>query len=141
MAVAMIIAGAAGTSLYQIRDTDNRNVERLTALHEVDNAHYWVGKDARSALSTNLADGGPPVSAVTLSWTDSGGGPHSSSYSLSGTQLQRNYDGSVLTVARHLSSIQFSRSGQLITVNLVSSPGSSANDESRDFYVHLRPTS
>jgi len=141
MSVVMFIAGAAGMSLYQIRDTSNRNNERFTALHEVDNAHYWVAKDARSALSTDLVDGGPPVAAMTLSWTDGGGGPHSSSYSLSGTQLRRNYDGAVLTVARHLSSMQFSLSGQLITVSLVSSPGMAENDEARDFYVYLRPQS
>lgn len=141
MAIAALISGIAGTTLFQILDTTHRNNDRFTALHEVDNTHYWIGKDARSAQLTNLGDGNPAVNSMTLSWIDGSGVPHSSSYSLFGSELRRNYDGAVLSLARNLSSIQFSRSSQLITVSVVSSPGSPKNDEARSFYVYLRPGS
>jgi hypothetical protein len=141
MTIAALIAGAAGVALFQILDTTSLNNDRFTALHEVDNAHYWVGKDARAAQTTNLADGGPAVNSMTLSWVDGSGVPHSSSYALVGSDLRRNYDGAVLSLARNLSSIQFSRSSQLITVSVVSSPGKPEHDEARSFYAYLRPGS
>ena len=141
MSIAALIAGAAGVTLFQILDTTRRNNDRIVALHEVDNTHYWVGKDARAAQTTDLADGAPAVNSMTLSWIDGSGTPHSSSYSLLGSELRRNYDGAVLSIARNLSSIQFSRSSQLITVSLVSSPGNPEYDEARSFYIYLRPGS
>ena len=141
MSIAALIAGGAGVTLFQILDTSNRNDDRFTALHEVENAHYWVGKDARAAQTTDLADGGPAVDNMTLSWVDGSGTPHSSAYALFGSELRRNYDGGVLSIARNLSSIQFSRSSQLITVSLTSSPGNPEYDEARNFYIHLRPGS
>jgi len=141
MSIAALIAGAAGVTLFQIFNTSGRNNDRFTALHEVDNAHYWIGKDARSAQATDLADGGPASNSMSLSWIDGSGAAHSSYYSLSGKELRRDYDGAVLSLARNLSSIQFSRSSQLITVSIVSSPGNPAYDEARSFYVYLRPGS
>lgn len=141
MTISALIAGAAGVALFQILDTTGRNNDRFTALHEVDNTHYWVGKDARAAQSTDLTDGGPAVNSMTLSWVDGSAIPHSSFYTLVGNELRRSYDGAVLSLARNLSSIQFSRSNQLITVSVVSSPGNPQNDEARSFYVYLRPGS
>ena len=93
-------------------------------------------------LSDGLEDGLPaPVNSMVVAWTDEtgyvlddpsyvpGDELHCIKYSLSGTNLLRNYDGAntcaaagtVTIVARHVADIQFSRVGNFITVAITSS--------------------
>ena len=41
---------------------------------------------------------------------------------LEGTQLRRDYDGIVTTVARNISQIEFSQAGRLLTVSISCTP-------------------
>ena len=53
-------------------------------------------KDARSAVRTDLVDGAPPASSVTLSWTEEFlevAIPRTASYRLDGDVLVRTFDG------------------------------------------------
>ena len=78
--------------------------------------------------STDLVDGAPEVSQMTLSWNDSTWWAkqeesisHSVIYTYSGTALQRNYDGVVTTVGRQLTNVRFSLDGRMVTITLISS--------------------
>jgi len=62
------------------------------------------------------------VNAVTLLWNDDLGNPHTSSFTLSGSELIRNFDSDVITVAWYVSSVEFSVSGDILTYTVVSNP-------------------
>ena len=77
------------------------------------------------AASTDLMEEADPVDHLTLTWIeryDFVNIPHSSSYSLEGTQLRRDYDGIVTIVARNISKIEFSQTGRLLTVSISCTP-------------------
>ena len=79
-------------------------------------------KDARSAVRTDLVDGAPPASSVTLSWTEEFlevAIPRTASYRLDGDVLVRTFDGHSRIVARKLVSAAFSLSGNEIAATLV----------------------
>jgi hypothetical protein len=115
-------------------------------------AHYaamWLKWDLQMAQNTNLADGDPiPQSSVSLNWIDNTGfvaaneSAHSSNYTLSGTELIRNYDGTTKIVGRHISSIGFIQNGSVVTCNLTATgPGIMERVENLEFSVitHMRP--
>ena len=77
------------------------------------------------AESTGLVEGAHPADNITLTWIerwDFVNIPHSSSYYLEGTQLRRDYDGTVTTVAQDISNIEFSQTGRLLTVSISCTP-------------------
>jgi hypothetical protein len=74
----------------------------------------WLARDAQRAETTTVPDGGAPVSTGSFDWTDEIG-PHSCSYALDGTNLVRTCDGAAVVTARGVSSLQFTRSGGLVT--------------------------
>lgn len=121
--IAVMLVGVLGSAIFQfVRVTEQGN-DQFRALHDVQNAGYWITLDGRRAETTDLVEGAQPVESATLGWTDRGQA-HTSTYSLSGTDLQRNYDGTITTVARYVSSVGFSISAEgYITVNVTSSPG------------------
>jgi hypothetical protein len=95
------------------------------------------------AQTTDLVDGATPVDHMSLTWTDWydwAEETHSSSYYVSDGQLQRDYDGTVTTLARFISGVEFSLSGRLLTVKITSSPqGDYGPSEERVYQVYLRP--
>lgn len=142
IAIVGLIAGGLSSGIHAFIISSDRGNDRLTALHDIQNAAYWISSDSQMAKTTDLVDGAPPVDHMTLSWTDKFGGgevSHTSTYSLSGTELQRDHDGSVRTVARHISTVEFSINSGLITVTLGSSLGRIT--EERTYDICLRPAS
>ena len=95
------------------------------------------------AQSSDLVDEAAPVDNLTLSWMEwynLSAVPHVSTYWLSGTDLKRDYDGTVTTVARNISSIAFSQTGRVITVVVASTPPWVPTETvERTFRVWLRP--
>ena len=83
---------------------------------------------------------------MTLNWSDltswaqaAGTVPHSATYTISGTNLQRNYDSQITTVGAYLTYAGFSLSGKSVTVVLTSSPpGVPRASETRTYRIHLR---
>ena len=143
IAIIGVIMAALSTGIYQIVKVTSRGRDRLTALHDLENAIHWIGRDGQMADATDLGDGEPPVSTMTLTWIERCGTEeiaHSITYSVSGTELMRDYDGDTMRVARHVQSIQFSRSGSLLTVTTESAPGEFDVSEQRTFMVRLRPS-
>ncbi len=85
------------------------------------------------------------LDAVTLSWVDYTGfestnyTSHSSSYILSGTNLQRTYDGVTSIVGRHITSVGFTQNGRVISV-IITATGSGAQprSETLKFSAYIR---
>jgi len=67
MALASI---AAGMALWQIFGGTEDNNERMTALHQVQNAGYWISRDCQMALSVNTTDTLLFPSFLNLGWTE-----------------------------------------------------------------------
>jgi prepilin-type N-terminal cleavage/methylation domain-containing protein len=130
VAITGIIVVFLGTAIYQIITVSAYGNDRLTALHEVQNAAYWLNVDGQGAV--NAAGG----SQLVLTLSDNS----TITYSLSGTNLLRSSAGPSMTVARNISSASFSVSGRVITINLTSSPAI-AGDVSQNgtYIVYLRP--
>ena len=139
-AISSMVIGALGTALHQFIMTSERGNDELRALFDVQNAGHWLTLDGERAEATNLVDGAPPAGSMTLSWT-SGGLAHTSTYSLSGTDFKRDHNGTVTTVGRHVSGVQFSLVGRLLTVSMTSTPeGRQGVSEQATYKVWLRPT-
>jgi len=125
MTIAIIVMGGAVALIFQeLRGTSVAKTS-ITAVHEISNAARWISQDILMTEDTDLVDGSQPVDYVTLNWIeryDFANVPHTSSYSLSGNQLTRDHDGTVTTVARNISKIEFSQNGRLLTVSITCTP-------------------
>ncbi len=121
---AVIASGTLGLIFQEVRGTAVARTS-VAAAHEIGNAARRISQDMIMAESTDLIEGAVPVNSLTLSWTeryDFANTPHSSSYTLEGTELRRDYDGTVTTVGRDISGIEFSQTGGLLTVSISVSP-------------------
>ena len=93
---------------------------------DIDGASSWFSRDLSQAQTTDVVDGALPVNQMRVDWIDmtgwaeQGGAGHFVEYTVSGTNLMRNYDGTSNIVARHVADIKFSRSGKFITVAITS---------------------
>jgi len=135
LGITALIAAPMTTGIYQINNVSVRIDNRLRTLNDLQQAGRWLYTDGEVAESTNLVDNGPPTNTMSFTWNN--GQAHTSTYSLSGTELQRNHNGNVITVARFISDAMFSISNQLITVELTSSPGNSSSVNKQAIY-HIR---
>jgi prepilin-type N-terminal cleavage/methylation domain-containing protein len=130
IAITGVIVVFLGVSIYQIVTISEYGNNRLTALHEIQNAAYWLNTDGQGAMS---AVGG---SQLMLTLSDNS----TVIYSLSGTDLIRSVDGTPLTVARNITGASFSVNDRIITINLTSSPLSRDDVSQQGTYmVYLRP--
>ena len=121
---AMILSGILALIYHEVTSTATAKAS-VTAAHEITNAARWLSQDAMMAESTDLAEGADSVNHLTLAWIeryDFANIPHSSSYSLCSTELRRDYDGTVTTVAQNISKIEFSQNGSVLTVSISCTP-------------------
>ena len=139
--IAAMIVGMLGSAIFLFWRASEQGNDKFRALHDVQNAGFWITRDGGGAQSTSLNEGEDPVESMTLSWTE-GEQAHTVTYSLSGADLQRNYDGTVTTVARYISSVGFSISSEgVITGNITSSPeGRWETSEEATYKIWPRPT-
>jgi prepilin-type N-terminal cleavage/methylation domain-containing protein len=110
MAVAItgIIVAFLGTAIYQIMDVSGYGNDRLAATHDLENAANWFNLDVQQSIS---ATGG---SSLTLTRWDA----TTIIYGISGTELRRTIGGSYVTVARNISTVTFTISSRLVTMDL-----------------------
>ncbi len=149
MAISAMLLSGLVTAIFQVLNVTKSTTTEITAYENIKNAAYRITQDVKKANTTNLVDGGAAVSSLTLNWTiwyDTNGNlipngeAHSSQLTLSGTNLQRNYDGSISTIGRYISSVQFSRQGNMIAVSITASPdGRTDTAERSTYYVYLQP--
>lgn len=125
MAITVMIGSAVVGLIFQEWGGTTTAKTYVTAAHEIGNAARWISQDGIMAGSTDLVEEAAPVDSLTLTWIeqyDFANIPHSSSYSLEGSQLRRDYDGNVTTVARNISKIEFFQTGRLLTVSISCAP-------------------
>ena len=149
MAVGGMVMTVALLTIYQIVWGTERSNDQVVTLTDANYAAMWLKWDLQMAQNTNLVDWDPvPKSSVSLGWIDNTGfvaaneSAHSSNYTLSGTELLRNYDGTTKIVGRHITSIGFIQNGKMITCNLTATgPGIMERVENLEFSIisHARP--
>lgn len=123
LALVGIVMSVSGSAFFQFLTQPQKQGGNIAAAYDVRNASVWVARDAQMAQTTNLVDGAAPVSSVSLGWTDpptEGGASHTVTYTLSGSNLLRTYDGQGLAVAHDVRSAGFSRSGSTIFFTVTS---------------------
>jgi type II secretory pathway component PulJ len=130
VAITGIIVVFMGVAVFQIVKVSAYGNDELTALHEMQNAAYWLNNDGQGAKA---ATGG---SQLVLTLTDNS----TITYSLTTTNLRRNANGQQMTLAKNISSVTFSVSGKLVTMYITSTPtGASGVSENGTYMVYLRP--
>ena len=104
-----VVTGIFGAGMFQVLSIQRFWIDNVKATREVRHAGSWFAGDALNA--TDVLDAGgvtrltctpnPAVQQVTLTWTDSSDSPHNAIYSVSGDELQRDFDsnGSPLVLA------------------------------------------
>ena len=130
-AVTGLIVSVLGVAIYQIITVTEYSNDKMTAMHELQNAAHWFNIDGQRASAAS----GSNELVLTL--------PDDSSitYALVGTELNRTADDSQMTVARNITSATFSVQNRTITMNLTSSPVGRQNVSEQGAYkVYLRPT-
>ena len=138
LGIAALITGVLGTAIFQILDRSARGGETVRALNDIQNAGQWLYLDGERAETTDLVESASPVDNMRLDWV-ADSQSHTVSYSISGTELVRDHNGVVTTVARYVSNADFSISNRLITINLTSTPGSTGASKDITYNVWLRP--
>ncbi len=140
---AVLLVVVAG--LFQIMRGGVNVSEKSIAVNDIDHAFNWLSRDLVQAQETSLTDGEEPVSAISISWSDlthwaqdAGSTHHSITYTLSGTELRRNYDGEVTIIARYVTNIGFSLDGRIFTITLTSRPGDIDSEVTRSFSTEMR---
>ena len=141
--IAAMLGAAAVALLFNELQGQARAKNGVAASVDLGYAGRQVSRDIFMAASSDLVDGAPPVNQLTLNWTewyDLTGIARTVTYELSGSHLNRDYDGVVTTVARNISSIEFARTDRVIEVVVTSvPPWTPARPTERSFRVKLRP--
>lgn len=132
-----LAVGMVGGGVFQSGSVSGSWRSGAIAVKEWRDAQSWFSADALNAETTDLVNGSPLVDAVTLTWTDRDGVPHIVTYSLSGSDLIREYDGVETPVARRAVSVGFSLSGSVLTFDLEVEAGGGAT-ESTSLQTYLR---
>ena len=127
--VALGVMSALGsvlvTTLYQMSNFTSRSNAQVSVSADLRNTFHWLAQDVKMANTTSLVAEFPTVyTSLSLNWTDNyqdASAAHSAAYSLVGTDLRRTEDGvNTHTVARNVTSIEFSIVGRRVTVTLTS---------------------
>ena len=123
--IVVMALGTVGPTVFQVLALERGWRDDVGATRALRHADSWFSRDALNAESTDLTDGGPPVSSVTLSWEDVSGGPLSVVYTLSSNRLLRVSGADTTLLASDVVSAAFSLSGQMLnlTVEVQGRPG------------------
>jgi prepilin-type N-terminal cleavage/methylation domain-containing protein len=99
---------------FQVIHGTVRTNQDMVIQRDLDNASIWFNRDLSQAQRTDLADQETQVDNIRVEWLDetgwAGDNPeHYVAYSLSGSNLLRDYDGTINIAARNVATIIFSR--------------------------------
>ena len=129
-AITGFIFSVLGVAIHHVVTIPEEGNDRITALHELQNVAHWVNIDGQMAQS---ATGGGEL-VLTL--------PDDSliSYTLAGADLLRVTSSSNRTLARNITSANFSIQDRVITMDLTSAPdGRWGVSENETYKICLRP--
>ena len=149
MAVASIIAVAAGTTISQVFNLNTRTSNHMIAVRQVQTAGYWVSHDAQMAQVRTVP--GAPGLPFSLIWTDWNGNVDNVTYSIVGKALKRRFivSGSSPSDTTSFVAQSIDSGGTSCTYNLASNTftftvtatvgsGSRAESETRKYEVRPR---
>jgi len=131
VALTGLIFTSVGTAIFQLSTVSSYGNDKLTALHDIQNATNQINLDCQTAAA---AVGGSSLvltlpSAATIT------------YSLSGTNLQRTAGTSVVTLSQNVAGFSSSVSGRAVSLSLdVFIAGRNSIDEPITYKVNLRPS-
>ncbi len=101
--ITVMVAGTAGIAIFQVLRNTERNNDLITAVRQVENAGYWISRDAQMALGVTVTENLTLPDFLGLSWTEwnGEGDPiyHSANYTFEDLtngigQLKRTYGSS-----------------------------------------------
>jgi prepilin-type N-terminal cleavage/methylation domain-containing protein len=125
------IFGVLGEAFHQVITIPEYGNDRMTALHEVQNVAHWFNLDGQMAENATGGNG------LILTLPDDS----SVSYTLAGTELVRSTSTANRTLARNITSVNFSVENRYITMDIISSPaGRWGVSENETYKICLRPT-
>jgi prepilin-type N-terminal cleavage/methylation domain-containing protein len=131
IAITGFIVTVLGLSVQQVVTVPEQGDDQVAALHAVQNAAHWVSLDGQTAKS---ASGG---SSLNLTLPDSS----VISYTLSGGSLHRTYKGVNRTIAKDISSLNFTIEGRVITMSITAAPNSRWSiSDNQTYQIYMRPT-
>ncbi len=64
-----LATGAAGAAIFQILRNTERNNDHMTAVRQVQNAGYWISRDAQMARVVTTTDNLTEPGFLSLSWS------------------------------------------------------------------------
>ena len=127
LGIISLAVGLAGSGIFQVLSFERFWQDDMKATGDLRRAGSRFAGDALNAeeavdsLGQRLGCGpGGASSAVTLSWTDTTGAPHTAAYSLSGESLIRVFDGQQNKMARQVvaNSLVVSLCQRMLTLDL-----------------------
>ena len=130
ISILTVVVGIFGAGMFQVLSIQRIWTDDVKAVREVRHAGSWFSGDALNA--TDVLDAGgvtrltcapnPSVQQITMTWTDASGAPHNVVYSVTGDELQRDFDsnGSPLIMASRVvaNSISFTLCGNTLRLNV-----------------------
>ena len=141
MAIGGLLVPVVVSGIFAVtRGTQQINTD-LVILQDIDGASTWINRDLSQALTTDLTFSDPPVDHMRVDWIDltgwatEGAEAHYAEYTLSGSNLLRDYNGTSQIVARRISSIAFSHVDDFITVVI----GSTLRDTTETLTYFVTP--
>ena len=130
-AIMGLIFSVLAAAIYYVVTIPEYGNDRITALHELQNAAHWVNFDGQMAKSATGGD------ELMLTLTDNS----SVSYTLAGTDLIRATSTSNNTLAQNITSLNFFVQDRYITMDISSSPADRWGViENETYKICLRPT-
>jgi prepilin-type N-terminal cleavage/methylation domain-containing protein len=125
-----LIASFLGSAVYQMFTITEYGNSIMTAIHDLQNISNWLNRDGQTASN---ATGGSQL-VLTLPDTST------ITYALVGTELQRSDGSSQITVARNITSADFTVSDRMVTLDVTSAPAGRQDASQQGTYqVYLRP--
>jgi prepilin-type N-terminal cleavage/methylation domain-containing protein len=150
MAIAAVLSLAASMLFYQLMVVNASSSNHILAVRQVQNAGYWISRDATGAQSI-IGDADPETSSfLTLRWSDWEGVDYEAFYYFDGDTLRRSFTvGEAapidVTVAEHLdtaaTTIEKSGSVWVLTVKATVGGFPWPSSETRTYEIMPRPPS
>ena len=152
ISILSVVVSIFGAGMFQVLSIQRFWTADVKAVREVRHAGSWFAGDALNA--TDVLDAGgvtrltcapnPSVQQITLTWTDSSGTSHNVVYSVTGDELQRDFDsnGTPLVMATGVmaNSISFTLCGNTLRLNVDISADRNTTDK-LDLITYVRKLS
>jgi prepilin-type N-terminal cleavage/methylation domain-containing protein len=126
-----VLAMVLGGVVQQMATVPEKSNDQVDALHAVQNAIQWIGKDAVAAKSAVGGD------SLVLTFPDNS----EITYQKQGSDLYRYLNGDNISIARDVTDLNFTVNNRTITINITAAPESRWNiSENQVYQVAMRPS-